>query len=78
MGQEYDKTFVYNGKTYSDILNIQNFNHTLQDLNLFNSAADSMIRITVVLYCALCYCSSDNVRVHACVRPSVLKRPRFA
>jgi hypothetical protein len=53
MGQEYDKTFVYNGKTYNDILNIQNFNHTLQDLKLFNSAADSMICITVVLYCSL-------------------------
>jgi len=39
--------FVNNDKAYTDIPNTRNFNHILQDLTLWNSAAEiSMIKYT--------------------------------
>ena len=40
--------FVNNDKAYTDIPNIQNFNHILQDLTLWNSAAE-IIKIKYTL-----------------------------
>jgi hypothetical protein len=32
--------FVYNVETYNNVPGMQNFNHVLQDLTFFNSAAE--------------------------------------
>jgi hypothetical protein len=41
MDQEQDSMFIYNGETHSDIPSIQNFNHILQNIKFFTSAAHS-------------------------------------